>query len=82
MRWPPRARAVPSEKCLGLLQIVDGRPKRVVLGGVKKQEFTTLFVNRGGGPAGLSLSLAMIGTGVWTIDARLFDRKQIDFSEL
>ena len=28
--------------------------------------------------AGLSLSLAMIGPGAWSIDARLFGRKQID----
>jgi uncharacterized membrane protein YphA (DoxX/SURF4 family) len=34
------------------------------------------------GPAGLSLSLAMIGPGAWSIDARLFGRKQIDLSEL
>ena len=27
---------------------------------------------------GLSLSLAMIGPGAWSIDARLFGRKQID----
>ena len=40
--------SVPSEKSLGLLQIVDGRPKQVVLKGVKKQEFTTLFVDREG----------------------------------
>ena len=40
--------SVPSEKSLGLLHIVDGRPKRVVLDGVKKQEFTTLFVDREG----------------------------------
>ncbi len=31
--------------------------------------------------AGLSLSLAMIGPGAWSIDARLFGRKQIDLSE-
>lgn len=34
------------------------------------------------GIAGLSLSLAMIGPGAWSIDARLFGRKQIDLSEL
>lgn len=34
------------------------------------------------GLAGLSLSLAMIGPGAWSIDARLFGRKQIDLSEL
>jgi uncharacterized membrane protein YphA (DoxX/SURF4 family) len=28
--------------------------------------------------AGLSLSLAMIGPGAWSLDARLFGRKQID----
>lgn len=30
---------------------------------------------------GLGLSLAMIGPGAWSIDARLFGRKQIDPSE-
>ena len=30
------------------------------------------------GLMGLSLSLAMIGPGAWSIDARLFGRKQID----
>ena len=34
------------------------------------------------GLAGLTLSLAMIGPGAWSIDARLFGRKQIDLSEL
>ena len=34
------------------------------------------------GLAGLTLSLAMIGPGSWSIDARLFGRKQIDLSEL
>ena len=34
------------------------------------------------GLAGLCLSLVMIGPGVWSIDARLFGRKQIDLSEL
>ena len=34
------------------------------------------------GPAGLSLSLAMIGPGAWSIDARIFGRKQIDISGL
>ncbi len=34
------------------------------------------------GVAGLCLSLAMIGPGAWSIDARLFGRKQIDLSEL
>jgi len=34
------------------------------------------------GLAGLGLSLAMIGPGVWSIDARLFGRKQIDLSDL
>jgi uncharacterized membrane protein YphA (DoxX/SURF4 family) len=34
------------------------------------------------GIAGLTLSLAMIGPGAWSIDARLFGRKQIDLSEL
>jgi putative oxidoreductase len=34
------------------------------------------------GLAGLSLSLAMIGPGAWSIDARLFGRKQIDLSDL
>ena len=29
---------------------------------------------------GLGLSLAMIGPGAWSIDARLFGRKQIDLS--
>lgn len=33
------------------------------------------------GLVGLSLSLAMIGPGAWSIDARLFGRKQIDPSE-
>ena len=32
--------------------------------------------------AGLCLSLVMIGPGAWSIDARLFGRKQIDLSEL
>ena len=34
------------------------------------------------GLAALTLSLAMIGPGAWSIDARLFGRKQIDLSEL
>ena len=34
------------------------------------------------GLAGLCLGLAMIGPGAWSIDARLFGRKQIDLSEL
>jgi putative oxidoreductase len=34
------------------------------------------------GLAALCLSLAMIGPGAWSIDARLFGRKQIDLSEL
>ena len=34
------------------------------------------------GAAGLSLALAMIGPGAWSIDARLFGRKQIDLSDL
>jgi len=34
------------------------------------------------GLAGLCLSIAMIGHGAWSIDARLFGRKQIDLSEL
>ena len=34
------------------------------------------------GLACLTLSLAMIGPGSWSIDARLFGRKQIDLSEL
>ena len=34
------------------------------------------------GFAGLCLSLVMIGPGAWSIDARLFGRKQIDLSEL
>ncbi len=34
------------------------------------------------GVAALCLSLAMIGPGAWSIDARLFGRKQIDLSEL
>ena len=34
------------------------------------------------GLAGLTLGLAMIGPGAWSIDARLFGRKQIDLSEL
>jgi uncharacterized membrane protein YphA (DoxX/SURF4 family) len=34
------------------------------------------------GLAGLTLSLVMIGPGAWSIDARLFGRKQIDLSEL
>jgi uncharacterized membrane protein YphA (DoxX/SURF4 family) len=33
------------------------------------------------GLMGLSLSLAMIGPGAWSIDARLFGRKQIDPSK-
>jgi putative oxidoreductase len=33
------------------------------------------------GLAGLCLSLVMIGPGAWSIDARLFGRKQIDLSE-
>ena len=40
--------AVPSEKSLGLLHIVDGRAERVALDGVKKQAFTTVFVDRVG----------------------------------
>ena len=34
------------------------------------------------GFAALCLSLVMIGPGAWSIDARLFGRKQIDLSEL
>jgi len=34
------------------------------------------------GLAGLCLSLVMIGPGAWSIDARIFGRKQIDLSEL
>jgi putative oxidoreductase len=34
------------------------------------------------GLASLCLSLVMIGPGAWSIDARLFGRKQIDLSEL
>ena len=34
------------------------------------------------GLAVLSLCLALIGPGAWSIDARLFGRKQIDLSEL
>ncbi len=34
------------------------------------------------GLAGLCLSLVMIGPGAWSIDARLFGRKQIDLSKL
>jgi len=34
------------------------------------------------GLAVLCLSLIMIGPGAWSIDARLFGRKQIDLSEL
>ena len=34
------------------------------------------------GLAGLTLGLAMIGPGAWSVDARLFGRKQIDLSEL
>ena len=34
------------------------------------------------GLAGLCLSLVMIGPGAWSIDARLFGRKQIDLTEL
>jgi len=52
--------SVPKEKGLGLLQIVDGRPKQVVLDGVKKQEFTTLFVDREG-----SLWLATADDGLY-----------------
>ena len=52
--------SVPSDKSLGLLHIVDGRPKQIVLEGVRKQEFTTLFVDRGG-----SLWLATTGDGLY-----------------
>ena len=34
------------------------------------------------GFAALCLSLVMIGPGAWSVDARLFGRKQIDLSEL
>ena len=34
------------------------------------------------GFAALCLSIVMIGPGAWSIDARLFGRKQIDLSEL
>ncbi len=40
--------AVPGEKSLALVHIVDGRPKPVVLAGVKTQNFTTLFIDREG----------------------------------
>ena len=49
--------SVPS---LGLLQIVDDQLKRVVLPGVKKQEFTALFVDREG-----ALWLATADAGVY-----------------
>jgi hypothetical protein len=32
-------------------------------------------------PAVLGVALAMIGPGAWSIDARLFGRKHIDFLE-
>ena len=34
------------------------------------------------GLAAVCLSLTMVGPGAWSIDARLFGRKQIDLSEL
>jgi len=34
------------------------------------------------GLAGLGLSVAMIGPGAWSVDARLFGRKQMDLSKL
>ena len=34
------------------------------------------------GPVGLSLSLAILGPGAWSVDALLFGRKRIDLSEL
>jgi ligand-binding sensor domain-containing protein len=60
--------SVPSEKSLGLLQIVDGRPKHVVLDGVKKQEFTSLFVDREG-----SLWLATADDGLYRFYSRQMD---------
>ena len=60
--------SVPAERSLGLLQIVDGRPKQVVLDGVKKPEFTTLFVDREG-----SLWLATADDGLYR-----FYRGQVD----
>ena len=52
--------SIPTEKSLGLLQIVDGRPKQVVLDGVKKPEFSNLFVDREG-----SLWLATPNDGLY-----------------
>jgi PAS domain S-box-containing protein len=40
--------AVPGEKNLALVHIVDGRPEPVVLAGVKTQSFTTLFIDSKG----------------------------------
>jgi len=40
--------AIPGEKRLALVHIVDGRPKPVVLAGVKTQSFQTLFIDRQG----------------------------------
>ena len=54
--------SVPSERRLGLLHIVDGEAKRVILNGVKQQEFTTLFVDREG-----SLWLATANQGIYRL---------------
>jgi PAS domain S-box-containing protein len=40
--------AVPGEKSLALVHIVDGRPRPVVLPGVETQSFETLFIDREG----------------------------------
>jgi ligand-binding sensor domain-containing protein len=52
--------SVPSEKGLGLLHIVDGLAERVEIEGVKKQEFTTVFVDRVG-----ALWLATVNDGLY-----------------
>jgi len=48
-------------------------------------ELTSAFARDAPGPdpfllSALGLSLAMIGPGAWSLDARLFGRKQIDFN--
>jgi signal transduction histidine kinase/ligand-binding sensor domain-containing protein len=52
--------SIPSEKSLSLLHILDGRPKPVILEGVKKQKFTNLFLDRGG-----ALWLATSDVGIY-----------------
>ena len=60
--------SIPSEKRLGLLHIVDGRPKRVSLAGVKQEAFTKLFIDGTG-----SLWLATADRGIYRLQGESVD---------